>query len=98
MAESSGAAESSAHPRQRIAAAVVRIAREHVPVDAPVPVAIERPRDRAHGDYATNAALALAKAARRNPRELAGELAAAVAAELADLVETPEIAGPGFIN
>ncbi|HEX7327337.1 MAG TPA: arginine--tRNA ligase [Casimicrobiaceae bacterium] len=98
MAESSRAAESSAHPRQRIAAAVVRIAREHVPADAPLPVAIERPRDRTHGDYATNAALVLAKSARRNPRELARELATAIGTELADLIEAPEIAGPGFIN
>ena len=98
MPESPGDAESSAHPRQRITAAVERIVREQVPGGAVLPVVIERPRDRSHGDYATNAALALAKRAGSNPRALAQTLAAALAIDLADLVEAPSIAGPGFIN
>jgi len=59
-------------------------------------VELERPSDPAHGDYATSAALRLAGAQRRPPRELAAELAAR-AAQLPE-VERAEIAGPGFVN
>ena len=59
-------------------------------------VAVEPPRDPAHGDMATNAAMALAKPAGRSPREIAAELAPRLAAD--DRVESAEIAGPGFIN
>ena len=59
-------------------------------------VVLERPSDTAHGDYATNAALKLAGARRRPPRELAAELAEE-AARLPG-VERTEIAGPGFVN
>ncbi|MGH8802447.1 MAG: arginine--tRNA ligase, partial [Casimicrobiaceae bacterium] len=98
MPDHSGAADATAPPRQRIAAAVQRIVRDQVPGGPDTPLAIERPRDRSHGDYATSAALALAKRARRSPRELAQAIATAAGAELADLVEAPEVAGPGFIN
>jgi len=57
---------------------------------------LERPGDPAHGDYATSAALRLAPARKRAPRELAEELAAAAAA-LPD-VDRAEVAGPGFVN
>jgi arginyl-tRNA synthetase len=59
-------------------------------------VVLDRPSDPAHGDFATNAALKLAGARRRPPRELAAELAE----EAAGLpgVERTEIAGPGFVN
>jgi arginyl-tRNA synthetase len=59
-------------------------------------VALERPSDPAHGDYATNIALRLAGVQRRPPRELAEELAVRVA-ELPQ-VERAEVAGPGFLN
>jgi arginyl-tRNA synthetase len=59
-------------------------------------VVLERPSDAAHGDYATNAALKLAGARRRPPRELAAELAEE-AGRLPG-VERTEIAGPGFVN
>jgi arginyl-tRNA synthetase len=59
-------------------------------------VELERPSDPAHGDYATNAALRLAGAARRPPREVAADLAAEVAA-LAGVARA-EVAGPGFVN
>jgi arginyl-tRNA synthetase len=59
-------------------------------------VAVEPPRDPAHGDLATNAAMVLAKRAGTNPRALA-ELLAPKLGELEE-VETAEIAGPGFIN
>ena len=57
---------------------------------------VERPKDRAHGDFASNAAMLLAKAARTNPRELAQALVAALPPS--DDVAKVEIAGPGFIN
>lgn len=60
------------------------------------PVQIERPRDPSHGDFASNIALAMAKQARCNPRELAQNLVDRLSD--ADLLESVEIAGPGFIN
>ncbi len=62
-----------------------------------IAIEIEKPRDRAHGDLSTNVALMLAKRLERKPRELAGELAAALDYPR-EIVESVEIAGPGFIN
>ncbi|HEU4531656.1 MAG TPA: arginine--tRNA ligase [Steroidobacteraceae bacterium] len=59
-------------------------------------VEIERARDARHGDFATNVALRLAKAARRNPRELAQAIVQALPAS--ELVARAEAAGAGFIN
>jgi len=59
-------------------------------------VAVEPPRDPAHGDLATNAAMVLAKHARTNPRALAELIAPKLKAVPA--VTSVEIAGPGFIN
>lgn len=56
----------------------------------------EEPRDPKHGDMATNAALALAKAAKMKPRDVADLLAAKLAADRD--VTKAEVAGPGFIN
>jgi len=58
---------------------------------------VEIPRDRRHGDYATNAALVLAKQAGINPRELAQRLIEAYAPP-ADRIARLDVAGPGFIN
>ncbi len=59
-------------------------------------VSVEPPRDPAHGDLATNAAMVLAKEAKANPRALAGHIVEKLAAD--PLVTSAEIAGPGFIN
>lgn len=59
-------------------------------------IVVEPPRDPAHGDLATNAALALAKAAGVRPRELATRIAAALARH--PDIASAEVAGPGFIN
>src|SRR5690606_29131320 len=68
-----------------------------IPADAPSPdFVIERPKTREHGDFATNAAMLMAKTARTNPRALAQALVAALPAS--DDVARVEIAGPGFIN
>ncbi len=59
-------------------------------------VTVEPPRDPTHGDIATNAALVLAKAAGRKPRDLAEVLAARLAE--VEEVSGVAVAGPGFIN
>jgi arginyl-tRNA synthetase len=56
---------------------------------------VERPNDPAHGDFATNVALANARVLRRNPREVAENL---VGALNAPFVREAEVAGPGFVN
>ncbi len=63
---------------------------------AGAPVALERPSDPAHGDYATNVALQTAPQQRRPPRELAAELAERAGA--LEEIERAEVAGPGFVN
>ena len=57
---------------------------------------IERARDTTHGDFATNAAMQIAKAAKRKPREVAQAIVDALPKSA--LVSRVEIAGPGFIN
>src|ERR1700733_15069665 len=59
-------------------------------------VVIEPPRDAAHGDMATNAAMVLAKEAKAKPRDLAEQIAARLRAD--DLIASVDVAGPGFIN
>ncbi|MFO7857166.1 MAG: arginine--tRNA ligase [Paracoccaceae bacterium] len=59
-------------------------------------VAVEPPRDPAHGDMATNAAMVLARPAKRKPREIAEALAAKLEADAR--VGSAEVAGPGFLN
>ena len=67
-------------------------------VPAPVDIAIERPRDRSHGEWSSNVALAAAKAARRPPRQLAEQIVAHLSAEPPPHVVAVEAAGPGFVN
>jgi arginyl-tRNA synthetase len=62
----------------------------------PSSVTVERPRQKGHGDYATNAALQLAKQAGTNPRALAELVRERL--EQADGVAEVEVAGPGFLN
>jgi arginyl-tRNA synthetase len=57
---------------------------------------IERPKNRAHGDYATNVALRLAKPAGRPPREIAELIATRLRG--AEGIAAVEVAGPGFLN
>lgn len=59
-------------------------------------ITVEPPRDPSHGDITTNAAMVLAKPAKKSPRDIAALLAAK--AEGLDGVEAVEIAGPGFLN
>jgi arginyl-tRNA synthetase len=75
-----------------LAHAVVAIAPER----AEMPIELDRPKQPEHGDFASNVALQHAKALRRNPREFAQALVAAL--PKSDLVAKIEIAGAGFIN
>ncbi|MBU1756090.1 MAG: arginine--tRNA ligase, partial [Alphaproteobacteria bacterium] len=59
-------------------------------------VAVEPPRDPAHGDLATNAAMVLAKQAKSNPRALADKIVAHLTRD--PDITAADIAGPGFIN
>jgi arginyl-tRNA synthetase len=91
---------------QNIFAAVldkVRAANDALIADGVLPagidqsrIVIEPPREAAHGDMATNAAMVLAKDARKKPRDLAEAIAEKLRAD--DLVAKVEVAGPGFIN
>src|SRR2546430_16763741 len=59
-------------------------------------IVVEPPREAAHGDMATNAAMVLAKDAGKKPRDLADALAVKLRAD--PIVTKVDIAGPGFIN
>ena len=65
---------------------------------AGIAATLERPRDPAHGDYASNVALMAGKRVNRKPRELAVSLSQAILPRLAEDVAKTEIAGPGFLN
>ncbi|MBL0884910.1 arginine--tRNA ligase [Myceligenerans indicum] len=68
-----------------------------LPADAiPASVHVERPRQREHGDWATNVALQLAKKAGTTPRALAEDLAARLAENAG--IASVDVAGPGFLN
>jgi arginyl-tRNA synthetase len=82
---------------QLVQAALAIVPADIIPTDIVRPqVAIERTRDAAHGDFATNIAMQLAKPARRSPRQLAQAIVDAM--PTSELVSKIEIAGPGFIN
>jgi len=83
---------------ERIRGALETLRSEGVlPADAKLDgFVVEPPREAAHGDLATNAAMVLAKPAGKNPKELAATIAERI--RLAADVEKVEVAGPGFIN
>jgi arginyl-tRNA synthetase len=82
---------------QLVRAALATLPPDILPADIErPPVSIERTRDAAHGDFATNIAMQLAKPARSNPRKLAQALLDALPSS--DLISKVELAGPGFIN
>jgi arginyl-tRNA synthetase len=59
-------------------------------------IVLENPKDKSHGDYATNAAMVLAKPAGKSPRDVAEKIKLALAND--QLIAQIDIAGPGFIN
>jgi arginyl-tRNA synthetase len=84
-------------------AAIINDALDQLVADGDLPagldranVAVEPPRDPAHGDLSTNAAMVLAKPAGANPRTLAEKIAGVLGGM--DAIVSAEVAGPGFIN
>ena len=67
-----------------------------IPAEHEVRLMFERTRQKEHGDFATNVAMTLSKAAKRNPREIAELIVAALPKD--SLITQVDIAGPGFIN
>lgn len=74
-----------------VSAGTLALAAEDIP-----DVKVERPRQREHGDWASNIAMQLAKKAGTNPRALAEQISAALTAHPG--IDGVEIAGPGFLN
>jgi arginyl-tRNA synthetase len=72
------------------------LGRAGLPTASPSEITWEVPRDPAHGDYATNVAMLLAKSLRRPPRQVADAILANLPA--LDEIERAEVAGPGFLN
>ncbi|MGI9295565.1 MAG: arginine--tRNA ligase [Pseudomonadales bacterium] len=72
------------------------VTQEKLPPLSDAQIRVDAARDNAHGDYASNIALSLAKQAQRKPRELAELICAALPAS--SEIDKVEIAGPGFIN
>ena len=66
------------------------------PEHLPEAVTVERPKNRDHGDYATNIALTLTKAVGKPPREIAEAIASKLLTH-ADIAAA-DVAGPGFLN
>jgi arginyl-tRNA synthetase len=82
---------------QLLLAAVASLTGTVLPQEpAAATLSIERTRDAQHGEFQTNLALRLAKSARRNPRELAAAIVAALPPS--ELLARAEVAGAGFIN
>ena len=92
----SGASLSDQLAAQIQAAIAEAFARGEITGEVPTSITLERPKNRDHGDYATSIALQLAKAAGKNPREIATILQSAIASISG--VSKVDIAGPGFIN
>lgn len=85
------------HLHGLVSQAVALLRKEGIlPEEAPVNVQIERTRDASHGDFATNAAMMMAKHARRKPRDLAEMIIERLPES--ERVNKVEIAGPGFVN
>ena len=87
---------SNTHPLKEKLALLVGIALETVAPDAPVSLEIERPKNPAHGDFSSNAAMQLARPLKKNPRELAQRILTELPAS--PLIAKADIAGAGFIN
>ena len=86
--------------QQQQLSALIQAATQSIVPEANPTIVLERPKVAAHGDVATNVAMQLARPAKRNPRELAQGIVDFILADeqAKSLIESAEIAGPGFIN
>lgn len=85
------------HLKSLIKTAILRLKEQgEIADDIPVAIHVERTKDKQHGDFASNIAMILAKAAGKKPRDLAILIKANIPAS--PLVKETTIAGPGFIN
>lgn len=85
------------HQRVKEAIADAAVAAGIAARDELPPFVVEVPKDKSHGDLATNAALQLTRLAKRNPRQIAEAILEHLDRSAA-MIESAEIAGPGFIN
>ncbi|MEY4592515.1 MAG: hypothetical protein RIR18_1410 [Pseudomonadota bacterium] len=83
-------------PKTELTALLREALRIVSPVAPPLDIHLERPRDPSHGDLACNLAMQLARTLKKNPREIAEQIVAALPA--APWLVGAEIAGAGFIN
>ena len=86
----------SAEIKAHLTELLIRALAQAAPGQAAPALLLERPKQAGHGDFSSPLAMQAAKALKRNPRELAQALVAALPAS--DWLESAEIAGPGFIN
>jgi len=82
--------------KSRLVALLQQALASVAPTATDTPIHLERPRDPTHGDFATNLAMQLAKALKKNPREIAQQLVNELPPS--GLVTKAEVAGAGFIN
>jgi arginyl-tRNA synthetase len=88
-------AQTEVNLKEQISAAVLKAG---LATEAELPdIILEKPKDKSHGDFATNIAMQLARIAKKAPRQIAEDIVANLDASKAS-VEKVEIAGPGFIN
>ena len=88
-------------PKDAVAAALRKALEKEAPEFARFPIVFERPRQPEHGDFSCTLALQLAKQLKRNPRDLANSLAEStltLTPSIAQWIERPDVAGPGFMN
>lgn len=86
--------------KERIAQKLISILAPQIPPEQAFPkIILERPKQKEHGDLASNLALQLARGLKKSPQQLAREIAEALLKNNQDgLLEAVEVAGPGFIN
>jgi arginyl-tRNA synthetase len=83
--------------RTALASAMADVAGAELP-DRAQRFALEAPKQAEHGDFATNAAMLIAKDAGAPPRDVAGRIADALAGALGEQLTQTDVAGPGFLN
>ena len=83
-------------PKIELSALIQCALRRVAPDSADIPLTLERPKNKDHGDFACTVALQLAKVLKEKPRDIAQKIVAVL--PISPLVQNVEIAGAGFIN